>query len=479
MTTRKNCRWMGISTRLLILCLVFSLISIFSLLIIGQSMDDLYNRDEPPEKEWVKCRSAHYVLKTTAPEKEGRKLLDRMEIVFDGFSKLLGWTGALGKPFDIKVYKNRAQFVAGGAPSSAGAFYSPEERYLCGFFSKNKEKIYNYFTHEGIHQFHHMIFGMPYEDMKNGLPIWYDEGIADCMGNSEIKSGKFRMCVHRGPIAQGRLPIIQRSIKSQKYFPLKDLIKLDRQTFMGQASLCYAESWSFIHFLITYPGKEDKNKPYPAGEYFYIMGRLFKGFQEYMKFTGGKVKDTEFKSLDDVYSYAFRTKDGKTPISLDELEEKWKNYVMKFHYRDGADGIKDEEADKLLISTIDSFKTGKLEETQKSLAELKSKYSGTMPVTESKSDIDQLGKICDLAAKGGAAGTTSINEVKLFNGKDINNWEQDEDDEGAAGWRVENGAIVCDSDSAFLMIKEPSSLDSSLTISFKFGSSDKSVGNVV
>jgi len=321
-------------------------------------------------------------------------------------------------------------------------------------------------SHEGVHQFHHMVFGRPYEEIE-GVPRWYDEGIADCMGNSEVKKGKFRMGLHKGPIALGRLPTIQRAIKNKKYYPLADLMKMDKRTFYTNGSLCYAEAWSFIHFLLAYPKKEDQTKPYPAGDYFYIMGRLFYGFMEYTQFNSGKNKGSQFKTLDDVYKYAFVAKDGKTPLDMEELEEKWKNYVMKFHYRDGADGLKDEEAEGLLNKTVDLFKSGKWAEAEQGLKDLKTKYNGTMASTENANDINQMMRICGLKSKEESTNSVTT-EIKLFNGKDVNNWEQDDDDDEGGGWLVKDSAFGCSSEYATIRYKEPTCLDYTISIIFKF-----------
>jgi len=432
--------------------------------ISGQGYDE--RGEDPPDKDWLKVKSAHYALRTTATEADGRKLLERMELVYTTFAQLMGYTKGLGKLLDLKVYKNRNQFVKGGAPASAGAFYSPDERYMCGFFSKNKERIYNFFAHEGIHQFHHMSFGIIYEKMDS-IPTWYDEGIADCMGNSEVKGGKFRMCLHKGPTAQMRLPVIQRAIRNKKYYPIKDLLKMNKQTYYTNGSLCYAEGWSFVHFLLAYPKKEDKSKAYATGDYFYIMGRLFTAFQEYGQFLAGYKKDSQYKTLDDVYSYAFRAKDGKTPLNLDELEEKWKDYVLKFHYREAPDEAKDVEAETLMDNAIDHYKKGNFANSKMILTELKTKYAGSVPLTENLNDIDMMLNTCERMG-GTSTISTMANEVRLFNGKDVANWDQDDDDEDSSGWVVKDGNINCDSDFSYLIYKNPTCLDFTLDVTFKF-----------
>jgi len=163
----------------------------------------------------------------------------------------------------------------------------------------------------------------------------------------------------------------------------------------------------------------------------------------------------------------FVSKDGKTPINMEELEEQWKAYVMKFHFRDGADGLKDEEAEGLMDKTIESFKGGKWAEAKQNLDELKNKYKGTMAVTENTNDLNQMLRICELKSKEGSTQSVTT-EIKLFNGKDINNWEQDDEDEEAGGWMVKDSILNCVSEYTALSYKEPTCLDYTISIIFKF-----------
>jgi hypothetical protein len=86
---------------------------------------------------------------------------------------------------------------------------------------------------------------------------------------------------------------------------------MNRRKFMGNAGLCYAQSWSFCHFLITYPKQEDRGKQIPNGRF----RKNLAGYYELMR-DGGV-------SHDEAWSKAFKG------IALSDLETAWKRYVMK------------------------------------------------------------------------------------------------------------------------------------------------------
>jgi hypothetical protein len=85
---------------------------------------------------------------------------------------------------------------------------------------------------------------------------------------------------------------------------------LPKPVFMNNAEICYAMSWSFCHFLITYPKDEDRSAQIPDGRY----RKNLAGYYEQMR-AGGV-------SHEKAWSESFKG------ISMDELEEQWKKYVL-------------------------------------------------------------------------------------------------------------------------------------------------------
>lgn len=266
-------------------------------------------QERPPQPVLDRSvKSKHYECNTNAPEDQAQDLLDYMELVHATYMALL-------KPADpetadksrnvIRLYKDRADFLASGAPKGAGAYYSLQTKELVGYYDPITVKPF--FAHEGMHQFTDLT-------SKNfrDFPMWFSEGIADCIGNNEVRSKKLYMCLKGGTIARMRLPVIQEAIKNGKAFRMADLLKLDRMRFMGNAGLCYAQSWSFCHFLITYPELEERERQIPNG-------RFRKNLAIYYELVraGGTTHEK-------AWSDAFKG------LPLEQLEELWKKYVMKF-----------------------------------------------------------------------------------------------------------------------------------------------------
>jgi len=251
--------------------------------------------------------SRHYELKTTATKEEGRELLEYMELVHQTYTALLKPDNPQDldkKRFTIVLFKDMEEYVKAGAPPGSGAYYDPKTRELVGWYDVTFMKPF--FAHEGMHQFTDAT-------SKNFLNfnMWFTEGIADCIGNCEVRNKKLYMCVKSGMIARMRLQTIQAAIRAGATPPLRRLMALPKDVFMRNAELCYAMSWSWCHFLITFPKDEDRGSQIPDGRY----RKNLAGYYEQIR-AGGVGHEK-------AWAEAFRG------IPLEELEEQWKKYVMR------------------------------------------------------------------------------------------------------------------------------------------------------
>ncbi len=250
--------------------------------------------------------SKHYELKTSATKEEGQELLDFMELVHATYTTLL----KPDNPQDLDkrrntlvLFKNYDEFLRAGAPPGAGAYYDHRTRDLVGYYDTNDMKPF--FAHEGMHQFTDAT-------SKNFLNfnMWFTEGIADCIGNCEVRNKKLYMCVKSGRIARMRLPSIQAAIRQGSTPSVGRLMSLNHDVFMRNADLCYAMSWSWCHFLITYPKDEDRGGQIPDGKY----RKNLAGYYEQIR-AGGV-------SHEKAWSESFKG------FPLEEMEEQWKKYVV-------------------------------------------------------------------------------------------------------------------------------------------------------
>ena len=253
-----------------------------------------------------KLESKHYELKTSATREQGQDLLDFMELLHQTYTSLLKPDNPAElekRRFTILLHKDAQEYFKSGAPAGSGAYYDPSTKRLVGFYDETFMKPF--FAHEGMHQFTDAT-------SKNffAFNMWFTEGIADCIGNCEVRNKKLFMCVKSGIIARMRLPTIQAAIRAGVAPHLERLMTLPKTVFMRNAELCYAMSWSFCHFLMTFPKDEDRGSQIPDGRY----RKNLAGYYEIVR-AGGSTHER-------AWSEAFKG------FPMGELEEEWKKYVL-------------------------------------------------------------------------------------------------------------------------------------------------------
>ena len=284
-----------------------SLITIVSLILLTtpQSITGNTNSNELEGK--------HYKLRysSTTTKEQAQELLKFMdEQVFPNYSFLLGMKEEdLSEKALLVLHANMKEYIQAGAPKGSGAYYSPTEKKLVGYYDPIDMKPI--FAHEGMHQFTDLAI----PKFNQRVPMWYIEGMADCIGNCELRGKTLFICAINSPIAQKyRLPTLKKAFESGKYFKLNELMRLDRGTFMKNGGLCYAESWALCHFLLNAPRKEIGSDRSLKGKYKKVI----------VEFHNLMAKgDTK---LDDAIKKAF-VYNGK-PIDINELEKEWKEYVL-------------------------------------------------------------------------------------------------------------------------------------------------------
>ncbi len=263
----------------------------------------------PPS--WSEYRTPHYTLRTNAPKDRAKELADFMELVHKTYAALL-IKGVPPSPpkggFNIVLFASQKDFAASGQPPGAGAYYRPSTRELVGYYHPVTMKPF--FAHEGMHQFTDLT--MPNFGTA-GVPMWFVEGIADCIGNSVERDGKLYMCSLSGLIAHMRLPLVAGLIREGKHLPLAKLVALDRNAFMANASVCYAEAWSFCHFLMTYPEREEPTRQIPNGKYRKVVSAFYEALLN-KKTSAGE-------------AWALALMAGRIS-SIEALETEWKDYVL-------------------------------------------------------------------------------------------------------------------------------------------------------
>jgi hypothetical protein len=267
------------------------------------------DKDLNNSRKWpVVLKGEHYQLWSSASEKEAQEILKFMELVFATYTQLLDLPRPPVQKMVIVVYKDRMEYLAGGAPAGSAAYYNGSR--LVGY--TGDKATFCYFAHEGFHQF--TDWGLK---AIHKAPPWFTEGMADCIGNHVLRDGHFYVCPKDGPIAQGRIRTIQAAIMRKEHLPLSKLFELDHEKFMVQASLLYPEAWSFCHFLMAYPNYDDPRSQIPHGKYWKVLQRYI------LAISKSGVKPA--KALE-----AALVDESGRPLDLAALEKEWEDYVLAF-----------------------------------------------------------------------------------------------------------------------------------------------------
>jgi len=119
--------------------------------------------------------------------------------------------------------------------ASAGV-YIPTLKQLLIWNLPDRDSMLKTIRHEGFHQ---------YLDSLTTVtpPVWFNEGLAEYYEQAEKKKGRWLL----DTVNTYHLRIL--TSQEIKIMPLKDFIYLSYNDFYKNASLCYAQSWAFIHFL--------------------------------------------------------------------------------------------------------------------------------------------------------------------------------------------------------------------------------------
>jgi len=147
---------------------------------------------------------------------------------------------ALAEPIDIYLYDEPydLQISVPGAPAWAGGVAFPEHNIL--LIAAN-EKYLEYGESTAKHEMNHMVVGRLTFNCVNSLPTWLSEGLA------QVSEGDL------DEIAQGTL---DEAVANGAVLTLSQ-VSGAFSAHSDQATLSYAQSFSFVRFLLDVYGQED------------------------------------------------------------------------------------------------------------------------------------------------------------------------------------------------------------------------------
>ena len=188
--------------------------------------------------EWVKVRTEHFELFTTAGERKGKEAVAYFEQVRTLFVGLSIKRATSGHPVRIIAFQSEKEFAPYRPNNYASAFYQPapdQDYIVMRSFAEEDYPL-------ALHEYMHLIVS------RSGwkLPVWLNEGIADVYSTLKPTGKKLEI----GGMMPGRMQTLQ----TTKLIPLADLMSVDQRSPLynerDRAGIFYAESWALTHMLM-------------------------------------------------------------------------------------------------------------------------------------------------------------------------------------------------------------------------------------
>lgn len=191
--------------------------------------------------EWLKLKTPHFELLTTAGEKKGREAILYFEQVRSFFLQASPSKRVPEFPVRIVAFRSEKQYKPYRINESALAYYAPSQNrdYIV------MQDISSEHYPVAIHEYTHLIIG------HSGLhlPVWLNEGWAELYSTLRPK-GKQAMV---GDMIPGRI----HALVSTQWLPLDVLAAVDHNSPLynekDRVGIFYAESWMLMHMLFLSP----------------------------------------------------------------------------------------------------------------------------------------------------------------------------------------------------------------------------------
>src|SRR5712692_9151749 len=189
-------------------------------------------------EQWLKLKSSHFELYTTAGEKKGREAILYFEQVRDFFTKANPQSKAsAGAAARIIAFRSEKEYKPFRPNEFASAFYL--SGYDRDYIVMQSIIAENYPV--AVHEFTHLLV----KHTGFEVPVWFNEGLAELYSTLKPVGKKMEI----GGLIPGRFQVLQQN----KWLPLDVLLSVDHNSpyynERDRAGVFYAESWALMHML--------------------------------------------------------------------------------------------------------------------------------------------------------------------------------------------------------------------------------------
>ncbi len=203
--------------------------------------------DGPDWGTGYRYESENYIVHSDVSTEFAKTFSDTAELIRDLYDVMFPEISKPDRKYDVYVFKDRAGYLAAGAPPASAGVYMSLARKLMLYRTENIEDALMTMKHEGFHQYCH--------EYLDNIPSWFNEGLADYFAASELVmvGGKRKMRIIPN---RKRIQYLGRALRGGSYPPLSSLMKMTQREMYdvengGKSQfLHYCMAWSICYFSI-------------------------------------------------------------------------------------------------------------------------------------------------------------------------------------------------------------------------------------
>jgi hypothetical protein len=266
--------------------------------------------------DWNVMRSPRgsYLIEYGTSTEYAKRCADELEQIFALYRQVIPCQKGIPQ-CRVRIFDREDDFIQYSGHPGAAAYWSPgHEEIVCYKFEGDKMKLdsreeivleetrppeeitFKVLYHECFHQYMYYLMG---RGRGVDFPSWLGEGLGDYFFGGEWQKNprKFQIGIN-----EWRVKRIQDAVKKDQHVALDKIVRYDQMGYYSNASLCYAEGWALMYFLLTSPAAKAKG-----------WSRLPMAMIDALKSSGDAEKATNkvFQGVD-----------------LKAMEEEWKKFVL-------------------------------------------------------------------------------------------------------------------------------------------------------
>jgi len=191
---------------------------------------------------WIRIRSEHYDVISSAPEAETRDIVGDLETLASVLTKTSSRFRTSRVPTTILVFANRKEsapffdLLIGRENSTATGLYVRHGGGGTMFVdaSRRRQRIEKTALHELVHDLLRQTEEVP--------PLWIEEGLAEFFSTADLRNGR---------VTAGQ-PIREHAaqLRRKPPIPLEELFAIQAETDASLSATFYAESWAAVDWLM-------------------------------------------------------------------------------------------------------------------------------------------------------------------------------------------------------------------------------------